>query len=329
MDFISCGRFWSNMNVAVIDMGTNTFHLLIVEVWYDDFRVIHRERQSVKIGKGGINDGKITAEAADRALNAMIHFREVMDQHIIEDVFATATSAIRSATNGKELCEAIRIKTGIEVRIISGEEEARNIYYGVRKALPIGDDPALIMDIGGGSIEFIIGSDQEIFWLKSFEIGGQRMLDMFHKNDPISSNELQSLQNYLQTNLSELFEAVKVHKPGTLIGSSGTFDTLSDIYRKKRGIAITPGSTEFPFDLDDFQIIYDEIMRSNREERLAIPGMIEMRVELIVVALELLKFVIEKCEINNLRISAYALKEGVLLKTIDSLKESNKLKPNV
>ncbi len=313
------------MRVAVIDMGTNTFHLILVDVQFDDFKIFYRERKAVKIGKDGINEGKITDAAQLRAINALKEFATTIKEHSIDEIFATATSAIRSAANGKELLEDILTETGIKVRIISGEEEAEYIYYGVQKAIEIGQEKSLIMDIGGGSIEFIIANSAEIFWLKSFEIGGQRMLDQFHRSDPITEEEISALKVYVSTHLTELFEACELHQPTTLIGSSGTFDTLSDIYCHRTGEEIEKDKTEFPFSLDHLMDIYQEIIESDRQTRLAIPGMIEMRVELIVVAMVLLRTVKEKTGITSIRISAYALKEGVLLKTIDGLKESNKL----
>ena len=161
------------MKVAVIDMGTNTFHLIIVEVEKDDFKIVYREKTAVKIGEKGINHGMITDDAIDRALKTLSKFKEVIDEEEVEQVFATATSAIRNAKNGKGLVALIKEETGIETRIISGIQEAEYIYYGVNKAVEIGDKASLIMDIGGGSIEFIIGTSKEIIWRQSFEIGGQ------------------------------------------------------------------------------------------------------------------------------------------------------------
>ena len=194
------------MRLAVIDLGTNTFHLLIVDLKGEDFSVVYREKTAVRIGKDGISEGRITPEAQQRAIKALKRFKEVINIHETEEISATATSAIRNAENGLDLVREIHKATGISVRIIDGLQEATYIYNGVKKALNIGPDPALVMDIGGGSIEFIIGNQQKIFWKRSFEIGGQRLIDRFHALDPISTKEQSELVNYLREALLALKE---------------------------------------------------------------------------------------------------------------------------
>lgn len=286
---------------------------------------MYREKTAVKIGAKGINKGMITSEAADRALTALTRFKEVLEREKVDHVYATATSAIRNASNGKQLVKLIKTETGISTRIISGLQEAEYIYYGVKKAMDIGDVPALIMDIGGGSIEFIIGTNNEILWKQSFEIGGLRMVEKFHKHDPISPEEIGAVQNYLKDNLEELFAVCSKYKPTTLIGSSGTFDTLSDIYRLQNNLERTEDQTELPLTMGSFTGIYQEFLKKTKEERLAIPGMIPLRVDMIVVASVLIDYVIQKIGITDIRVSAYALKEGVLLSTLHSLKKESLL----
>jgi exopolyphosphatase/guanosine-5'-triphosphate,3'-diphosphate pyrophosphatase len=261
----------------------------------------------------------ITEEASVRAINTMLDFKKIIDSFSIKKVFATATSAIRSASNGNELVAKIKAQTGIEPRIITGLQEAEYIYYGVTKAIKIGTQPGLIMDIGGGSIEFIIGTDDQLLWKQSFEIGGQRLMELFHQNDPIQAPEIDALIKYLQNGLQELFNACDQYQPKTLIGSSGTFDTLSDIYREASSIKLEGEHAELPLTMEAFHEIYQDILKKNRDERLAIPGMIPLRVDMIVVASILIQFILDTCTLNQIRISAYALKEGVLLNTIHSL----------
>lgn len=307
------------MKVAVIDLGTNTFHLLLAQTEGRKFSVIYREKIAVKIGENGINEGKITPEAEKRAIGALIHFKEIITKNQIEATFATATSAIRNAENGRKLVQKIEEKTGIEVRIISGIEEATYIHYGVTHAVNLDKENSLIMDIGGGSIEFIIANQSGTLWKHSFEIGGLRMVEQFHKHDPILDNEIEKIEEYLAYNLGLLFEKTAKFKPTVLVGSSGTFDTLSDIFRIKNGIEKLPGATESPLTLIGFNEIYNQIIKETRKERLQIQGMIELRVDMIVVASILINFVLKNAGINQIRVSSYALKEGVLLKTMHEL----------
>src|SRR5690606_1328820 len=134
--------------------------------------------------------------------------------------------------NGSSLANEITSVTGIPIRIISGNEEADLIFAGIRDGLDLGSSPNLVIDIGAGSVEFIIGDQKEIFWKQSFEIGGQRLLEKFHKHDPIHGEEIAALNDYFATTLRPLRSALEKLHPNTLVGSSGTFDTLSEIYCK-------------------------------------------------------------------------------------------------
>lgn len=307
---------YTAVKVAVIDMGTNTFHLIVAAISDGKYNLIHRERRAVKIGEKGINKGEITPEGAERAIQTMKDFRKVLDRLEVDYVQATATSAFRNAKNGKEVADRIFGQSKIAPNIISGMEEAELIYQGVKEALDIGSAPAMIMDIGGGSIEVIIGNHDKILWKQSFEIGGQRLLEKFHQHDPISNKEQQDLERYLDTSLEELIAKADNLKPTVLIGSSGTFDTLSDIYLHSINQAPLITHTERPLSMDGFQRIFEDLIRKTRQERLLIPGMIEMRVDMIVVASILVSFVINKLQIDQIRVSTYALKEGLLMQMI-------------
>ena len=298
--------------IAIIDMGTNTFHLLIAEGHKSGYKIVRRDRLAVKIGMGGINHQIITNEGFHRALVAMQSFKNTIEQLNITSVYAFGTSALRNASNGAEIAEKIRDVTGIEVNIISGNQEAEFIYFGVQSALHMGDDKNLIMDIGGGSVEFIIGDNDRIYWKQSFEIGAQRLLEKFQKHDPIAPNEIKNLDAYFEEALLPLFSALTKFNPTVLVGSSGTFDTLSDIFCLKHDIRKGPEEIETPLTLEGFHAIYQDLLKKNREERMQIPGMIDMRVDMIVVACCLVRFILEKHPITRIRVSTYSLKEGVL-----------------
>jgi len=298
--------------VAIIDCGTNTFHLLIVELSDDQLTEIIKDKTVVKIGEGGINNKVITEPAQQRALLALKSFKEQIDAYEVSEVFAFATSAFRNANNGEALQLLIQKQTGIEIKIIPGEQEAEYIFYGVKSAMDIGIQPVLVMDIGGGSVEFIIGTKDDIFWKKSFEVGAQRLLDLFHKHEPIALEDLNALEAYASDQLSDLLKALQQYKPHTLIGSSGTFDTLSAIYCAEEKIPVDADSKEVPLTIKAYKSIHKELVTKNREERLAIPGMITMRVDMIVVASALIDFLLTRHDFSNIRVSTYALKEGVL-----------------
>lgn len=305
----------SHANVAIIDMGTNTFHLLIARMSSKP-KILLREREAVKVGKGGINKRIITDDGFERALKALKDFKAIIDRYSVSKTLAFGTSAIRNAANGQQLIEAIRNTTGIEARIIDGAEEADLIYRGVRAALDLGSESSLIVDLGGGSVEFIIGNNAGVHWKHSFEIGGQRLLEEFQKFDPIGKEDIANLEAFLARQLEPLNEQLKKFNPSTLVGVSGTFDTLSEMFCIRNGLPYYPDDSETPFEVGAFDSIYKDLLMHDRAGRLALPGMIEMRVDMIVVACVLVNFVLHMHEFSNLRVSTYSLKEGVLASMI-------------
>lgn len=301
-----------NTSLAIIDLGTNTFHLLLAEKQGDSFHIVHRDRQAVKIGKGGINRDLIVPDGMERALKTLHDFKQKINEAGIEKVFAFGTSALRNAKNSAEVIEKIKAETGITVTVISGDEEAAFICYGVRAALNLGEEKSLIMDIGGGSVEFIIADNNTIFWKRSLEIGAQRLLEQFHQNDPITQNEIEALENYFATALKPVHKALSSYNPTALVGSSGTFDTLSDIFCLKENIIRNDDDRETPLNIEGFQKIHLELITKNRSQRMAIPGMIDMRVDMIVVASCMIDYLLKKFPFKRIRVSTYALKEGAL-----------------
>jgi len=307
-----------NQKLAIIDLGTNTFHLLLAELLENQYTITHREKVAVKLGMGGINQDVIQEEAITRAIEVLKKFSSTLEQAGIKRTYACGTSALRNARNGQEVIQKIKQSTGIEVTIISGDKEADFIYRGVRSAIDLGRMPALIIDIGGGSVEFIIGDQTTVRWKKSIEIGAQRLLEKFQKHDPITKSEIVDLDKYFDVTLKVVLQALNLHQPKVLVGSSGTFDTLSDIHCIHHGISIKSDDRETPLTIESFYAIYTELITKSREERLLIPGMIEMRVDMIVVACCLIRFILDKHSFNTIKVSSYSLKEGVLASMVSS-----------
>lgn len=306
--------------LGIIDLGTNTFHLLIVEKNGENITTLFHKSQPTQIGLGGINKKLITEEATERALKVLLTFREQLDILEVsnENTFAFGTSAIRNADNQKDFCETILKETGIKITVIDGNEEAEYIYNGVRTGVKLGKEPSLIMDIGGGSVEFIIGNEKQIFWKQSFEIGGQRLMEKFMKNDPISESDKKRVYNYFDENLIPLANAVHQYAPTKLVGSSGTFDTLIDMdYQFRTGEWPPKNSTDFPLSMEEFYRAYALILSGSHNERMAIPGMIALRVDMIVVAVCLIDYVLKSHKIPEIQVSSHALKEGVLAKLLN------------
>lgn len=308
--------------LALIDMGTNTFHLLITEVSDNgQIQELVKTKLPVRLGQGGISNGAIAPEAYERAIKTLKDFRKQIDAHEVETVRAMATSMVRNASNGDNFIKDVFKRTDIRVEIIDGNREAELIYYGVRSAGVLDDTTSLIMDIGGGSVEFIICDQTDIFWKRSFEIGAQRLMDQFFDQDPIPEESIEAEKAFLQERLQPLTEAVAKYKPSVLVGSSGTFDTLCDIDALSKGD--TSRQVQQPaastLTVEDFYKIHRQLLTKNHDERHAIPGMLEMRVDMIVLASIAVDFVLQQYSLNEIRVSAYALKEGVLQKVLEEL----------
>ncbi|MBF8964735.1 phosphatase [Pontibacter sp. FD36] len=305
--------------LALIDMGTNTFHLLITEVDENGNRTdFVKTKLPVRLGQGGISKGTIAPESYERAMKTLKDFRRQIDEYNVETVRAMATSMVRNASNGEDFIKDIYKQTDIQVEIIDGGREAELIYYGVRSAGVLDGQTSLIMDIGGGSVEFIICNDQEIFWKQSFEVGAQRLMDKFFTADPIPDAQVAAEKQFLAEQLQPLTKAVERYTPARLVGASGTFDTLCDIDALSRGDNARQLSqpATAALQVSDFYKIYQELLHKTHDERLAIPGMLEMRVDMIVLASILVDFVLETYNLKEIRVSAYALKEGVLQKVL-------------
>ena len=304
---------------AIIDLGTNTFQLLIIEQDGKSFKTIHEESYAAKIGMGGISSGIITEEGIQRGIKGLKYFQQVFDKEDVtnENVLATATSAVRNAKNGDEFCQRVLAETGIKINVISGDEEAALIYEGVKLGMDIGLEPCMIMDIGGGSVEFIICDKNRIMYQQSFEIGGQRLMDKFMNTDPISPRSVGSLRDYLEEQLLPLTNAVHQYAPVCVIGSAGSFETLIDMFYMKNYGKLPP-SEQISFDLPiaEFYDSFLKLVSNNHDKRMALAGMKELRVDMIVVGVCLIDFVLKRFGIQQIKVSNYALKEGVLSRVL-------------
>jgi exopolyphosphatase/guanosine-5'-triphosphate,3'-diphosphate pyrophosphatase len=303
--------------VAVMDLGTNTFHLLIANGTAADYKEIIHEHDAVRLGEGGINKGIIQPEAYQRGIASMQKFKADMDQHNVEQARAIATSAVRNAANGKQFIDDVLNRTGIQIELIDGEQEAEYIYKGVKLAGGLDDKTSLIMDIGGGSVEFILGNANGMLWKQSFEIGAARLMDKFHQNDPITVEAIELLNVYLTEQLACLQGIAQKHPVDRLIGSSGAFETFAELIELDKGNTFNVEFKNYTFHQDDLIKVTNNIITSSHQQRKAMKGIIPVRVDMIVVASLITRFILANLRINNVSMSTYSLKEGVLAEMMD------------
>ena len=293
---------------AVIDLGTNTFHLLVADVEKTVINEVYRERRYVKLASEGIET--IGQQALQRGMDALIHYAEVLREHGCDDVLAFGTAALRTASNGPEFVSLARRRTGIDVTIIPGDEEARLITKGVLAALPPLDDRILIMDIGGGSTEFVIADRTGVHYSQSFPIGIGVLTNEFHKSDPIAPDEVRRIHAYLAATTAPLTEALIRYPTTHLVGAAGTFEVLTDLLP-----AGAPGATSVSHELEvaRFTPLRDRLYASTQDERLLMDGLPPERADMIVAAFVLVDYVLNLLPVERVTVSGYAMKEGILL----------------
>jgi len=296
------------MKVAVIDLGTNTFHLIIAELTADDTSICYKTNLPVRLGEGKINDNFIIQEAFERGLLALEKFSLLIKEHEVELVRATATSAIRSAENGSSFVKAAKNYAGIDIEVISGDEEATYIFKGVR-ATGVISGTALIMDIGGGSTEFIICNKEELLWKKSYNIGAARLMQAFFHSDPITTADQNAIIRHLDMELSDLKEALNLYRPKHLIGSAGAFETFTGMLYPELNLKETK---YHPINIPAYKALSATFINSSHEEREKMPGLIRLRVDMIVMASILTDYILLAGAIEKLSLSTYDLKMGVL-----------------
>ena len=301
------------MCVAIIDLGTNTFNLLIAELNEESFEIIHKEKRAVKLGKNGINNGRIAEDAFLRGIDAMDYYANVISKFATQKTIATATSAMRDSVNAPDFIQAVKDKTGIEIQVISGQEEAELIFHGVEKLIPNQVNDYVIMDVGGGSTEFILVHNRELHWAKSYDLGVSRLLDWLSPSDPISQADIDKLITRLNDELSEVFEKIEALNLTTLVGCSGSFDSVHDmlVAKNKKG---EPSHKLIFSEISISQMaeLHNELLLSTLEQRLNWQGLVQMRADMMVVSSILMNHVIMRSNVPQLFRSDYALKEGLL-----------------
>jgi exopolyphosphatase/guanosine-5'-triphosphate,3'-diphosphate pyrophosphatase len=302
------------MREAIIDLGTNTFNLLVFERDGGTLRVVHSRELPVFLGRGGIEKGMIAEDAFARGIEALRTHRTAAQELGVERISGFGTSALRNARNGADFVRAALEQLGILITIVPGEEEAELILAGVRQAVPLGSKPALVMDIGGGSIEFILATGKALMWKRSFELGVTRLRERIPVSDPITLDEEERIAQHLDSQLEPLWAIIDRHEPHRIIGSAGSFDTLAAIIANARGVQLPDDALTLEFTALEFDALRDRMLRMPRAERLSMPGLPEHRVDTIPYALIAIDRVLTAGGIRDLAWSRYALKEGAAIR---------------
>jgi exopolyphosphatase/guanosine-5'-triphosphate,3'-diphosphate pyrophosphatase len=305
--------------IAAIDMGTNSLHMVIVRIdpTLPAFSIIGKEKETVRLGDRDISTGELKPEVMDRAIATLRRFQEVAKTANAETMIAVATSAVREAPNGKDFLHRVEADLGLCVDLISGQEEARRIYLGVLSGMEFHNQPHLIIDIGGGSTEIILGDSQEPRTLTSTKVGAVRLTTELISTDPIMDVEFQYLQAYtrgmLERSVEEVLANFKFGEFPRLIGTSGTIETMAMIHAREKLGSVPSTLNGYQFTLRDLQDWVNRLKKMTNAERAAIPGMPEKRSEVILAGAVILQEAMILLGVDSLTTCGRALREGVIV----------------
>jgi len=297
-----------NTRIAIIDIGTNTFNLLVVDRTFTDFKIIYKERIGVGLGHKGINNSNIAPEAFKRGIETLIRYRKKCNELNVSSICAIGTSAVRNACNKMDFIKSASEDAQIQINVISGHDEAHYIYNGVKLGHYF-DHDSLIMDIGGGSTEFIFASDEGIKSKVSFEIGVSRIYQLFDLPTQFDLSTVELIESYLDEATKGYFDE---HFASTLIGSSGSFKTFYEIFNNKR----YPRNQYVNIGLDELKYTLNQTTFSTKQDRDDNDFIIPIRKKMINIASVKTNWIINKLKIENFVVSPYSLKEGLIFEDL-------------
>ena len=300
----------NNQNYAVLDLGTNTFHLLIVQKYKSGWNEIYRNRVFVNIAEEGIRT--IGANCYKRGIETIEAFHAKLREFKVEQVKVFGTAALRTASNGPAFQAEVKLKTRISIEIIDGQREAQLIAKGTKAIVNMTVGNYLIMDIGGGSVEFILVQNNQQTYIQSFPVGITALYNQFTHGEPISIEEEVSINNFLSKQLAPLEQKIKHLKIEGLVGASGSYEVLEKILSGE--INQTKSNK---FEIEDILEQINKITKHDLPTRLQNQNIPDQRAKLIVVAFLLMKFVINLSTVKLMIISPYALKEGALIELMN------------
>ncbi len=300
--------------IAAIDIGTNSFHMIIAYLDNKDrIQIIERARKVLRLNFNN-QSNIISLEAIQKAIYVIEQFKKLSQKHKAE-LKAVATSAVREAKNKKEFVQEIYNKTKINIEVIDGKREAELIYLAVRKSLSLSNEKALCIDIGGGSTEIIIGSRDKIIFAESLKIGAVRLKKMFFNNSIITKENIYECKNYIEKELSEVVEKIKKIKRDLVIGTSGTINSVALMNNAMHNKSLVKNELNgISFSLNDLEIIQKNVLSCKTiEDRKKIKGLEEKRADVISAGIIILHTLFKLLDIKKITISGFALREGIVI----------------
>jgi exopolyphosphatase/guanosine-5'-triphosphate,3'-diphosphate pyrophosphatase len=301
------------MRIAAIDIGTNSIHMIVVQVRPDlSFEVIDREKDMVRLGAGGLDGRNLTPTAMTAALQTLAKFRRLAESHKVDEIIASATSATREAENGGDFIAEAARQTGIRIRVISGTEEARLIHLAAGYGVNVGASTAVVVDIGGGSVEVTLGNATQLTAGKSFKVGVIRLTERFVKSDPLASRDERRLVHHVNREMGAFLDQIANRGYDRVIGTSGTILSL--------GALASSDATGPPEDLRNRRVstkslhrLRKRLIEADIEARLHMPGLDPRRADLCVAGSVLIDTILKRLGADEMTLCDLALREGLVL----------------
>src|SRR5690349_6541905 len=302
------------MRIAAIDIGTNSIHMIVVQVRPDlSFEVIDREKEMIRLGAGGLDGRALTPEAMHAALQVLSKFRRLAESHRVDEVIAVATSATREAENGGEFLHAVTQQTGIRPRVISGTEEARLIHTAAVYGVSVPGDTAVVIDIGGGSVEVTRGAGPAIESGRSFKLGVIRLTERFIKTDPIEPRDERKLVRHIGAEIGKYLDEIAKAGFDRVIGTSGTILSLGSVASAADGHGPSAPMRNRRISAKQMRRVRKELSVLDIEQRLQIAGLEPRRADLSVAGAVLLDEILRRLGAPEITLCDLSLREGLIL----------------
>ena len=302
------------MRIAAIDIGTNSIHMIVVQVRPDlSFEVIDREKEMVRLGAGGLDGRSLTPTAMTAALQTLAKFRRLADSHKVDKIVAAATSAIREADNGGDFIADVDRKTQIRIRVISGTEEARLIHMAAVYGVHMAGSPAVVVDIGGGSIEVTLGTASHITHARSFKLGVIRLTERFVRTDPLSERDERRLVKHINREIGGFLATLADKRFDRVIRTSGTILSLGALALSEDGIVRDEALRNRRVSAKAIRRLRRRLSGADLEARLHMDGLDPRRADIAVAGSILLDSVLRRLGADDLTLCDLALREGLVL----------------
>lgn len=315
----------TNNRIAAIDIGTNSFHLVIVEVQPNgSFKLLDKQREVIRLGSHKGEDLSLISEGEiEKAIDILKNYK-MLAEHYGASIRAVATSAVREADNKDKFVKSVKEKTNIDIEVVDGKTEAKLIFYGIMNAIDVSDKNVLCLDIGGGSSEFIYAEKRNPIITESVKIGAVRLSKKFFPDFILKKEAVEACRSYVEAQTSFIKYLIEEKKIEQVIGASGTIVATAILVRELFKKPKRKSNNKLSFTAEELNFVYKEVIRRKTPaERVSLPGMELKRADIIPAGLIILKTVFDVFEIKQITLSEYALREGIIYDTILKLTSAN------